>query len=407
MFAKGSSVIELIHSRWASGRTSAAVYGWLCAPVKRIIALTATLTLTGCAPLQPTVEPVQQAALPVGMWYSVELAATSPAGLRDTLQRDFDNFATMGLDLILVQHCTPTDIADVIEIAGNRKLHLIVADPVAEHYLRSGSRRSGWFAPPAVVPQRHAVVARYVGRVVDMPTLQRAIELADVAKRAGLPLAVEVDARMADRVPPGTFAYVFWHDTDDPQRYAPADAVRGGVRTVACIRGGGGEQHAVRAWLAEYHLGLAQAETGGVVFDTFRALPASPRGVVVMGEALTPERIAMIRRIADRCRRWHELLAGLGVHDARSVPVREVDVRVAVLASPRRQCLLVVNPSADKFARGQLTLNAAMAANAFDRAVSATTSEDTMVGAVYHVTNNRLEIPVTLAPGEAELYELF
>lgn len=400
---------ELTPSRRTSGRTCAAVYGWFCAPVKRIIAAALALGLAGCAPVEPQLEPVVQSVPPAGMWYSVELAATAPAGLAETLQRDFANFAAMGLDLVLVEHCAPAEMPAVIAEAGNRQLRLIVADPVAERYVRSGWQRSGWFAPPAVVPQRHAVAARFIGCVIDETTLQRALALAGVAQGAGLALAVDVDVRMADRVPPGAFAYVFWRDAarGEPQRLVNEDAVRGGVRTVICARGAGGEQHAVRAWMAAYHLGLSQGQSGGVVFDTYRALPASARGVVVAGEALTPERIAIVRRIVERCRRWHELLAGLSVHEARNVPVRDVDVRVALLASPRRQCLLIVNPSPDKFARGQLTLNTGIARTAFDRAVSVTTREDTMVGSVHRVVGSRLDIPLALAPGEAELFELF
>ncbi len=400
---------ELFQPRRVSRRTLGAVYGPLRNAVKHIVATAAILGVAGCAPVQPAIEPVVQRPLPVGMWYSVELAAAAPAGLSEALQRDFANFASMGLDLVLVEHCAPADMPAVITAASDHQLRLIIADPVAERYLRSGWRRGGWFAPPAVVPQRHTVEARYIGRVIDEPTLQRALELAQVARPANLPLAIEADPGMAERLPTNAFALVFWREARNgvPQPPAELAALRGGVRTVPCLRGGGGEQHAVRAWLAAYHLGLAQAQSGGVVFDTYRALPASPRGVALQGEALSPERIATIRRIADRCRRWHELLAGLAVHEARSVPIREVDVRVAFLTNARRQCLLVVNPSADRFARGQLTLNASMAATVFDRAVGATTSEDTTVGAVYRVAGGRLDIPVALAPGEAELFELF
>jgi hypothetical protein len=264
------------------------------------------------------------------------------------------------------------------------------------------------------VPQRQPIEARYVGWVVDEVTLERAVQLADAARRANppLPLAVEVDAALTDRLPADAFVYVLPRSRSAASPTAPGSApvvdgpAHRTLRTVECVRDGD-DRHAVRSWLAGFHLGLTEGHAAGVVFDTYRALPAGIRGVVLAGESLPPERIAIVRRIADRCRGWHELLDGMRVHNTRTAPVRDAEVRIALLTNDRRQCLLIVNPSSDRFARGQLAVHTAMAAAAFDRAVSVATAERTMAGPVHRVVNNRVEIPLALAPGEAELFELF
>lgn len=391
-------------------RRTAAVYARACARVKWIIALVLA-NVAGCATANLN-DPTTHAQAPVGMWYSVEQAAAAPIGLKATIDRDFANLANMGVDLVLAEHFDPRDVELLLAAATAHQLHLVFADPVAVRYVRTGWRQAGWFALPSLIPAHPAVTARYIGCIVDSVTLKRALSVADAARdRADkLALAVEAEAAMIAQIPPGKFEVLI------QRRQSDEPAVGGGsvepgvdrrLATVACVRGRRDNQADLRTWLAEYHEALAEGITDGVVFDRYRSVPGSVRGVVLSSEALAPERIAILRRIADRVHRWGDTLAGLRFHARTTLALRDVELDVVVLAGARRQCLLIINPSTKLFARGELTLDASLARGPFDRAVQVAKAEDITLGNVYPVREGQAVIPIVLAPGEAELFELF
>ena len=143
------------------------------------------------------------------------------------------------------------------------------------------------------------------------------------------------------------------------------------------------------------------------MFDEYRMLPGNWRGMVNGREPLSPQRSAMVKRIAQRAVRWGPLLRGL---EASSIALEGLPgrpLRAGLFADGRRRCLLVVNPSVTEFVRGRVTLPNEVAGRPVVRAVGVAVEDDRPVGDVFESRHGGTGIEVDLAPGDAQLYELF
>jgi hypothetical protein len=363
--------------------------------------------MTGCAP-QPIRQLPPRPPAPAGVWYALPTPEVKP-DIAGALRRDFANIARMGLDTVLVRDCPLDQVAAVRTAAQRHQLRLVFTDPVARDFVENGKRRPGWFAPPAVVPNDPSVAARYIGYARDRESLTRARQLSDVARRAQppLPLVLEADATLAGQLPADAFDYVIWHLA--PTEDAPGQDANGpgwGIARIDC-QGPDSDAPGARAWLARYHSVLTAGVSDGFVLDAYRQASAEGGGIVGTGGPLSPERAALVRRIAERSRAWRDVLAGMAPRYVETQAAGGGEVRVALLADGSRYCLLIVNPSAKHFARGEITVTLAGDAADRKRAVTVASADHTVVGPVYRVRAGRVAIPVGLPPGEALLFELY
>lgn len=391
------------------GTESSGVYLWHFARVKWIVCVglsgfSIASLAAGCVS-PPTNTATSRAFAPIGVWYSVATASSvATAGLGRQLERDFASIKQMKMNAVFVRHYFPADLAAVLEAANKHELKVIVSDPAAIRYLRAGAGGSPQFSTAAVFSEDPSITARYIGHVVDTDTHRRARRLAGVAREVLPPIAVCVSADPEGQTgrDMSDFDHVIWNAPGPVTDERPW----GGIQTVDCRRHRRDEEATVRQWLASYHRGLLHGQGGGIVFNAYRALPGNWTGIVEDDRPPAPERIAMLRRIIRRSDRWRDRLAGLqvkpvkGDHDAP-------DLETGLFSNDRLSYLMLVNTSATRFFRQSVTFPAGFDDLDVERAVAVTRAEDATVGKVFRTRRGELVIPLDLAPGEAELFELF
>ncbi len=368
----------------------------------------AIATVTGCAAPRGGAAPrLAETPQPIATWYSVATTTTAGSSLARTLEHDFARMADLNINTVIVRHAYAHDLPSVYAAAERHGLHLIVSDPVARRYVRGTAKLA--FSSSTLLPPSPLIHARFVGHVVDAFTWARVRRLAELGRRGRptITTAAVVVADLSGTITPSNRTICIWADeapTASP-RAIPSSAT-GGIHTIVCRQHRKDELTAVRQWLAQFHNGLLRGRTGGVVFDSFRALPGNWSGIVRSDEAPSPERQAMIRRIAARVERWSGLLAGLNV-DAVAPLRAQNALRIARFHDPKRAYLLIANPSPTAFVREVVVVPSYLGGKAIERAVHVPSAEDTLIGPVHRAQGGEMAIPVQLSPGEAALFELF
>lgn len=191
----------------------------------------------------------------------------------------------------------------------------------------------------------------------------------------------------------------------------PSDATPSGplsrAAEINCQRHGPDELSTVRTWLLDYHMALIGGRTAGVLFHPYRPGSGSAGGIVQADQPPSAPRAAMIKQIALRARHWHSFLDGLDEPPIELTDLGDAPVRAAILFGGNRSCLMIVNPSIDRFVRGKIEIPTDVTNPPTTRAVQAPAADQSPVGAVIEAVGTRLSIPLELAPGDAALYELF
>lgn len=389
-------IAERVNGRRYSNCGTAVAAGWACLCV----------LAAGCTAPQAQIASTPPFT-PIGASYAVACETDLSDVLASSIDTDFENMARAGMNTVFVKHSRPDQWFDVMDSAARHNLNVIITDPEAVRFVRSGTGGDAPFSEDAAL-KRSVVAGRTIGTIVDDVTLRRARKLTARAHAASPPMATCVHIASDEAFDLSPFDYAVFPDASgagESARVSKSPACS--VCTVTCRKHRRDEETTVRSWLAAFHMNLARGCAGGVLFDTYRSLPGQWDGIVFGVEPPTPERITMLRRIADRANRWCPLLAGLSASewpDARTV---SSELYAARLSGGKRRYLLLVNTSPTHFIRKAIEVPAALGGSAVERAVTVATDEDTTVGDVFHNRQGVLRITIELPPGEARLYELF
>ncbi len=404
----------LSSKNWQTFSRAGKVYLAFCACVNRrfdhsykatfIGAITALawLPMTGCQSQSRSFGDDNR--IHVGVHYSARVARqSSPDRNLDLVKRDFANIKKMKIDVVLIDEVDGNDVDSIVECADRHDLKLILPDIQAVNRVRglslAGASSSRRIKSPAIV-------GYYLGHVVNGASFAQAQkESARIhAANAKSLTVVRMDASMISEDRIDAFDHVIAHVAGDESTSKPT---AGAFQTIRFRSDGRENDATIRSWLLAFHRGLAKGRSGGLIIEGFRTLPGDGVGLVSRDVPLSPERITMVQRIANRAKRWSTVLTGLGQADVKPLEESLASVDVALLAKGHRRCLLIVNPSTRDFARGEVSLPIELNGSAVVRAVAVPADSDATLGDVIRARSDRIVFQVKLAPGDAALYELF
>ncbi len=160
------------------------------------------------------------------------------------------------------------------------------------------------------------------------------------------------------------------------------------------------------SWLGQWHRGLAEGRTAGLLVDRWRGTQNVVAGLETDGAGLSVAQQAALRELVARAAAW-----GPRLHRMRAVPLGSAagpaGVRIVGLEGRDRRYALVWNSSESAFARGAVALPAQFGAEPIRRAVEVPPAPRDSVGQVFLPSDGRIVVSVDLRPGDAALYELF
>lgn len=153
--------------------------------------------------------------------------------------------------------------------------------------------------------------------------------------------------------------------------------------------------------LHAYHRELLSGRTDGILLDRFARLPQDPTAENELGPR------AAVAELLARAKRWGPHLVGARFEAREVVETSTGSVDLVRLSRGRRRFLFLANPSEDRFIRGEATLGLEPRMRSIQRLVELLTSGTQPAGQVLRASGGAVRVPLSLAPGDALLFELF
>ncbi|UCG15782.1 MAG: hypothetical protein JSV19_10850 [Phycisphaerales bacterium] len=388
------------------------------------------LSLTGGIPPGCTspAAPGRSGIYPIAIRYTVEpLRLSDAGGPAGAMDRDFPRIRELGFNAVFVSHVASEDRDTVLRAARSHNLGVILPHRPILRYVCSGagdeksSSVSEWgpvgLSSSALEPP---VVMLHLGRVGDAPAAARAARVADALARSAPDLRVCATiapgcARPGElgtavipivTVPASDHVSGCASDPTDGAR-RPAGAPRPGIMMIPVTGLCDDVDATVRHWLGMYHAGLCAGGTCGVVMDAYAEVPGRQQGLVDRRGRLTVERSAAIKRIVNRAQHWGPLICGAVPEVLHGAECFDEDLRTVLLTRRRRRFILVANTSVTRFVRTRVTLPEQIGRAPAQRAVRVPGDPGVIGGSVAPLRHGEIRLTVDLAPGDANLYELF
>ncbi len=363
-----------LRRRWATRRARlvAAVATSLCAGF--------ALCGVGCA----VVNRPKAAPYWIAVRYDVEplFATMETDEAIATIREDFQEVARIGFNAVFLRHLADDDADRMFELARESELRVVLQNRNFDRYVSAG-----WLPPgvqdvgqlPSSLPRKllsHEVVTTLGVMLPEgRAPAERYRRLASSLKRSGVPCLTLGGA--------------------------------GGIVPVDASDDGHQDSSPTERWLDAFHQGIIHGSTRGLVLNRYRRLPGDPPGLSDTTGPHATARMAALREIIDRARRWGRLINGFDVRDVSRSRAGGVDTILAVLSKGRRRFVMVYNPSAEAFARGRIVLPEHLDGAPATRAVEVPPTASTPAGRVVTGSAAGIAVPVSLRPGDAVLYEVF
>lgn len=378
-----------------------------------VIILTLLAANLACAPNRVDVatEP-DQAFYPAGIWYGVE---SMPSSRRDQLARRLDvDLATinrMGLNIVLFRHIDSEVFATVAAAAQRHHLKIVLPDRSVQYYVMTGgpglcSVPPSWFidAPGSM---RGALWAVDLGHATDRTSAER-LERISAMYRANQTLPPTF-AQTTGPIP-NSVAFVTSKPTPGEPVPVLPDDVRAGrlMMTLRCDhQPDESSADAVRRWLWQFHAGLADGLTEGLIIDQFHNIPGYGPALAATDGEVGVQRINAVKRMVARMRRWGPLLDHLDVKKFPAQPGVGDALELTLFAQGRRRFLLVFNRSRSEYLRTSVTLEDVIDGLPARRLVEVPGDAKLTLGAVTEARHGGFTLQADIAPGDARLYEVF
>ncbi len=342
----------------------------------------------GCATVSPVPSTPTYA---IAVRHDIEPAIVSEgrAGAFERFRRDFAESAKLGFNTIVARYLDESDWSETAEVARSNGMSLAGSNSKLEHFVLTGVLPNGG--------ERAEALAR--GQRDGSPGAPTRFNLVLDSGRSGQQ-SERATATCVQHIARGDSCCTVGGSSVPPD--VPVLAV---VELGAVSDGPGFSM--LEHWLAQYHCGLLEGRTGGLLVDRYRRVVGDPPGLVPADRPAGPSRLAAVRALVARAREWGSRIRGLAARPVAVTLSRGLNVKVAALVRGGRRCVLVYNPSPGQYARGEVLLPETINGAGLTRAVEVPAGEAKPAGNVYNPRRGRIALPVTLRPGDAALFELF
>ncbi|MCP4590521.1 MAG: hypothetical protein GY842_07245 [bacterium] len=348
----------------------------------------------------------------VGIWYGVEsIPAPQHQRIAARMDEDLSAIRRMGLNVVFLRHVAPEHIHLLTSTAQRHQLKIVLPDRQARFAGMTGLGSDpiavpDWLASPEA-GMTETLLAADVGWVRPGRSAERAERLAHAYRAARCP--TPLFAQTTGPAPPSLTFLASATDPDSPQSPLPRDRSPGRpMMTLNCHhQSGEPDADAIRRWVRGFHTGLAAGLTGGLVIDQFRAVPGGEPALADADGTVDLERINAVRRLTERMRRWGPILDRLNMRSLAAPPGSSDVLCLTLFERDQRRLLLVSNRSPSDYLRTTLALDRRLGGAAANRLVEVPPEERQSVGRITEARRDRIALRLDLAPGDAQLYEVF
>ena len=358
-----------------------------------VVSLVVGLGVTGCAMLPRLTGRSDRFIMPyvLAMACDVEplFVGQSNRVAMDAINRDFQAISRLGFDNVLLRHVDQRERLRLLDAARAVGLRVALADRGTQHYARTGSLPRG-------VGDHRDLTRRIPRDVVSHPALASLV--VDVGESP--PAAGRGETICAAIIESGSPCVLVTGESI--QTNAPSL-----IRIDADVAGAGSNASLLELWLAQYHHGLTNGRTAGVVFDRYRRHPGDAPGMAPRKDASDSARIAALKALTARASLWGTRLQNLSPVQIQGGSGREPDLTTTAFIQGRRRYILVFNQSLEDYTRSEVVLPKLIDGSAVARAVEVPASRAGAAGRLIREARGTITLPVALRPGDAALFELF
>lgn len=315
----------------------------------------------------------------------------------EVLLADLPDIADLGFETVLPSPLDENDCKGVLDLAVAVGLTVAPRFHDLEQFVVTGGaarqrRQAGKLIRgiPGEITGHPALRILVIGAGSDTSSTERACSLCDAARRRGVPCVVSDET--------GRFVRREW-------RGLTAEA--GGV--VAIDTDGLDDDSSgspVGRFLGQYHAGLAEGRTAGLIVDRFRSAAGDGVDTVPGFDSMSTGRRAALAELILRARHWGPRLFNSTPLELSAVGGTG-ELRTSGFVRGRRMHILVSNPAPDRHVRGDVVLSTYIGGAPVSRAVEVPAPSDAGAGRVIRARLGRITIPVSLRPGDAALFEIF
>ncbi len=327
----------------------------------------------------------------IAVRYDVEprfVGSEHPAAV-STIRRDFQAIAELGFNGVVFRHVEDADRLAMLDIARGTGLKAFIPDRHFERYVSTGLLPAGC----ADVPELVRTLPRKLTDHSALKALAVSAGNGTDATRRAATLAASLRVQRLRCVLLG--------------RNSPPADTEGLAMIDAAVLDADREGSLLQRLLAQFHAGLSDGFTRGLVVDRFGPLPGSRSVMAPPGEPFSPAQAAAIDALVARARQWGPRLCRFAAQPVVSAAIEEAHVQITALIRDRRRYVLVSNAGDDVYARGEVVLPELIGGAPADRAVEVLPSTDRIAGRVVDAQRGRVTLSVSLRPGDAALFEIF
>ncbi|UCC32160.1 MAG: hypothetical protein JSU86_07735, partial [Phycisphaerales bacterium] len=290
-----------------------------------VVALGLGLALAagGCT----TVTPPPASPYLIAVRYDVEprfVGSERPAAI-STIRRDFHAIAELGFNGVVLRHVDDEDRLAMLDMARSTGLKAFIPDRRFERYVSTG-----------LLPAGHADVSELVQALPHTLTDHSALDAFAVSAGRG-PDATRRATTLAAGLHTQRLRCLLLG-----KESRPADT-EGLAMIDAAVADADQRGSLLQRLLAQFHTGLGDGFTSGLVVDRFRPLPGYRSVMARPGEPFTPAQAAAIDTLVARARHWGPRLSGFAAQPVVSAAVEGAHVQITALIRDRRRYVLISN----------------------------------------------------------------
>lgn len=307
------------------------------------------------------------------------------------IRTDLTRVIELGFDAVVFECVEDDERTEMLEVASSSGLAAVVPDRDVQYYLMTGRLPLSFASVDDLIrgklrglSARNGFAGLSIGRVASSSGVSdRYLKVLAAAKELELPCVVL--ATTIDLPRDGSaFAVVDTGELTDDAVVSPLERL-----------------------LARFHGELAAGRTASLVVDRFACAPGDRTGLVSVDTQPTAAKLAAVRGLVGRARRWGPLLYGSRSEVLREASIDDEGASMTAFMRGQRRYVFLYNPSGERYVRGPVAAPASIDGRPVSRLVEVPPTSERVAGEVFESQRGGVTIRVDLRPGDAALFEVF